>query len=259
MIGHSFPGLDAHRILEPLAYAVGARFYWRAAATRPRPVELVDRVILLGGAVFGACLGSALLHTLQHLPAIVAAHGALPWWSGKSVLGGFLGGTLGVEIAKRAIGWRLPTGDAWIVAMAAGLTIGRIGCQLTGFVDQTFGLPTGAAWGWDYGDGVARHPVALYEVALVVPLAAIVGSRALRRAPGAGFAAFLCGYCAIRFVLGFLQSPFGTSASDNMPPGALAVASYGGLSAIQWAALGGIVWYASLMRLRLRGAYRGEG
>jgi hypothetical protein len=32
--------------------------------------------------------------------------------SGKSILGGLLGGTLGTEIGEKAIDWREPTGDA---------------------------------------------------------------------------------------------------------------------------------------------------
>ena len=66
-----------------------------------------------------------------------------------------------------------------------------------------------------------------------------------RDTPGACFAAFLAGYCALRFGLEFLKPPFGELAPTTLP-----VALYGGLSAIQWAAVGGIAWFAQLYRIR---------
>jgi prolipoprotein diacylglyceryltransferase len=139
-------------------------------------------------------LGSKLLHVAQHFDHLMARNDAALWLAGKSILGGFLGGTLGVEIGKRLIGWHAPTGDAWVPALAAGLIVGRVGCQLSGTWDQTYGTPTALPWAWDYGDGVGRHPVSLYEVVLVA--AAYLASRAagLRRHAGAAFAAFMAGY-----------------------------------------------------------------
>jgi phosphatidylglycerol---prolipoprotein diacylglyceryl transferase len=48
-------------------------------------------------------------------------------------------------------------------AAALGIAIGCIGCLLAGLGDQTHSIPTGVAWGWDFGNGINRHPVALYE------------------------------------------------------------------------------------------------
>ena len=63
--------------------------------------------------------------------------------------------------------------------------------------------------------------------------------------PGARFAALLLGYCVVRFVLEFLKPPFGPVATGTLP-----VALYAGLTAIQWAAVGGAVWFALLFRAR---------
>ena len=42
--------------------------------------------------------------------------------------------------------------------------VGRaIGCLLAGLGAETYGIPTGGGWGWDFGDGIPRHPVQLYE------------------------------------------------------------------------------------------------
>jgi phosphatidylglycerol---prolipoprotein diacylglyceryl transferase len=242
-------GARWHFALETLAYFVAARVYWSARANSPQPPPR-DRFVLLACAVFGAALGSKALHVLEHLPALRERHDLALWLGGKSVLGGFLGGTLGVELGKRSIGWAVPTGDAWVAPIVIGLVIGRIGCQLAGLWDQTYGNPTVLPWGWDYGDGVRRHPVAAYEIVGVVALFLAVRGR-FARAPGATFALLLCGYCLLRFGLERFKPPYGPLA-----PGTLPVALYGSLTAIQWAAVAGTVWYAVLFRRRWHHAAR---
>lgn len=243
---HSLPGPAAHVVLETLAYLVGASIYWRQASREPHP-PIEHRVLLLGGAVLGAMLGSKLLHVMEHLPTLLARNEFALWIGGKSVLGGFFGGTLAVELVKKSIGWTRPTGDPWVTALAAGLIVGRIGCQLSGTWDQTYGVPTALPWAWDYGDGVGRHPTAGYEIILVGCALLATRLQTLRQHAGARFAAFLLYYCVIRFGLEWLKPPFGTSAEGTLP-----VALYGGLTAIQWTALAGTAWYVGLLRLRLR-------
>ena len=233
-----------HFLFESAAYFVAARVYWRTRLLSPQPPPR-DRFLLLACAVFGAALGSKGLHILEHLPTLRDRNDLALWLGGKSVLGGFLGGTLGVEIGKRGIGWTVPTGDAWVAPIALGLVIGRIGCQLSGLWDQTYGNATTLPWGWNYGDGMSRHPVAAYEMLGVALLFLVVQPR-FHDSAGARFAALLLGYCVLRFGLEFLKPPFGPLA-----PGTLPVALYGALTAIQWAAIGGAVWYGLLLRGRL--------
>jgi phosphatidylglycerol:prolipoprotein diacylglycerol transferase len=243
---HSTQGPTAHAVLEALAYFVGARVYWVAARRNPQPPARVDRWLLLSSVIFGAALGSKLLHVAEHGPWLIA-HGRLEdWLGGKSVLGGFIGGTLAAELCKRAIGWPRSTGDAWVPALVVGLCIGRIGCQLSGTWDQTYGTPTSLPWGWDYGDGVMRHPAALYEILLLIALALGLRGRFVDR-PGARFAALMLGYCVIRLGVDCLKPPFGASAPDSMP-----VALYAGLTAIQWAAIAGLAGFGLLLSHRLR-------
>lgn len=241
----SSPSAVPHLVLEVLAYGLGARVFWQGASARPQPAK-ADRWLLFGCALFGAAAGSKGLHVLEHLPALLERGELASWLGGKSVLGGFLGGTLGVELGKKAIGWRASTGDAWVPALTVGLVLGRLGCQLSGTWDQTYGNVTSLPWAWDYGDGLGRHPVALYELVLVLSLWALTRRRWLS-APGATFAAFMGGYCALRFGLEFLKPPFGAAA-----PTTLEVARFAGLTAIQWAALLGGLGYAALWRRRVR-------
>jgi len=245
-IFHSTTGPGAHLVLEALAYFVGGRLYWNATRHQAQPAQLADRLLLLGCAIFFAALGSKLLHVGEHLTYLLASGTSGEWLGGKSVLGGFIGATLGVELAKKLIGWRQSTGDAWVSALAAGLIIGRLGCQLSGTWDQTYGVSTTLPWGWDYGDGIARHPTGLYEMACVAALWGLIRKR-WPHALGARFAGFLAGYCALRFGLEFLKPPFGPAASGTLP-----ASLYLGLSAIQWAALAGMIGYGLLLRYRLR-------
>jgi prolipoprotein diacylglyceryltransferase len=240
----SLSGTTPHFLLETLAYFVGARIYWKQATRGPQPPPR-DRFLLLGCAVFGAALGSKALHILEHLPTLIARHDGALWLGGKSALGGFLGGTLGVELGKRMIGWRTATGDAWVWPIVIGVAIGRVGCQLSGLWDQTYGSPTTLPWGWDYGDGIARHPTAAYEIVGILAIALLISPR-WHACAGARFAALLLGYSALRLGLEFLKPPFGAPGEGTLP-----VSLYGGLTAIQWAAIFGVVWYALLLRRRL--------
>jgi prolipoprotein diacylglyceryltransferase len=242
---HSLPGTLPHFVLEAAAYVIGARVYWRAAATQPLRPPRSERLALLAGAVCGALIGSKLLHVAEHLPALWQSNDWSLWLGGKSLVGGLLGGTLGVEVVKRHVGWSRPTGDAWVPALAVGIIIGRVGCQLSGLWDLTYGVPTSLPWAWDYGDGIGRHPTALYEIACVALLWGGV-SRWVPALPGARFAAFLLGYCVIRFVLEFLKPPFDAEQAATLP-----VALFAGLTAIQWAAAIGAGYFAVSLSRRL--------
>src|SRR6185369_13812199 len=144
---------------------------------------------------------------------------ALTWWSGKTIAGGLLGGLIGVEIAKSATGWRLSTGDAFVAPLLAGIVIGRLGCQLAGLDDLTYGGVTNLRWGWDYGDGLRRHPVALYEALALLLLAGALSARRARlaRVSGDRFRAFMVCYLLLRVALDFLKPPHTSPA-----PGLLA-------------------------------------
>ena len=75
--------------------------------------------------------------------------------------------------------------DVAAPALAIGLAIGRIGCQLAG--DGDYGVPTDLPWGMSYPNGVVPttervHPTPIYEMLacfgdLRLPLAAPLASR----------------------------------------------------------------------------------
>ncbi len=231
-----------HLGLEWLAYLLGARVYFRMRRRSPIGVSKVDQMLLLSCTVFGAAFGALALHIAESW-SWASQQPIEAWISGKSVLGGLLGGTVGTEFGKRLVNWKHSTGDAWVPALVIGLVVGRIGCQLSGTWDMTYGSPTGASWGWNYGDGVPRYPTALMEAVAVLAIWAWLRLRAWSR-PGQMFNAFLLGYCLLRFFIEFLKPPFGAAAADASVPLDL----YSGLTAIQWTALAGASWMAARLR-----------
>jgi prolipoprotein diacylglyceryltransferase len=127
---------------------------------------------------------------------------------GHSIAGGIIGGIFGVEFYKWANGIRGSTGAGFVAPLAAGIAVGRLGCFFAGLPDYTYGIPTALPWGVDFGDGIPRHPVQLYESAamlvfLVIYLAAIArGSSMFARD---GFYLFVWFYGVQRFVWEFLK------------------------------------------------------
>ncbi len=239
------PPATWHHLFEALGFLVAGRLAWRFGA-RDVP-SLSDRrrlVIVLGGAVLGALVGAKLLHALEFAPALAAARAPLALWlGGKSIVGGLLGAIAGVELAKRQVGIRAATGDAFVLPLTAGIAIGRLGCFAAGLADGTYGVPTHLPWGVDFGDGVARHPTQLYEALFVLAVGlALARWRTPTLRTGERFRFFVLAYMLFRFAVEFLKPPFG-AASAGAP--ALVPALYGGvLTAIQLAALLGSALYA---------------
>jgi prolipoprotein diacylglyceryltransferase len=105
-------------------------------------------------------------------------------------------------------GIRGSTGVIWVGPIALGIAIGRLGCLFAGLPDETFGIPTRLPWGVELGDGIARHPVQLYEsLAMLAFLAAylLALARRARWTEDRAFYAFVIFYAAQRFFWEFLK------------------------------------------------------
>jgi phosphatidylglycerol---prolipoprotein diacylglyceryl transferase len=102
---------------------------WWSYRSRRDPGLLPIYIGALGGAFLGAKL------------AYVFAEGWRDWpmpdhWlrlaTGKSVLGGLLGGYAGVEAMKWLTGYSKTTGDLFAFIAPLGIALGRVGCVLQG-------------------------------------------------------------------------------------------------------------------------------
>jgi phosphatidylglycerol:prolipoprotein diacylglycerol transferase len=153
-------------LFETLAYVVGFQLYRRLRQSFGDPVSQDNRWWIIATASVGAVLGSKILGCMEQAPEIVHQWRNPAYLiSGKSIVGGLLGGWMAVEWIKRRLGITVSTGDLFAVPLAVGIAIGRMGCFLAGLPDQTYGIATTLPWGVDFGDGVLRHPTQLYEIA----------------------------------------------------------------------------------------------
>jgi prolipoprotein diacylglyceryltransferase len=223
--------LHPHAVFEGLAYLIGFRAYLFQRRRLGDAIDNQSRWSIVAAAAAGAAIGSRVFYWLED-PAATWAHRTdlLFLLGGKTVVGGLVGGLVSVELVKKWMGIRVSTGDLMALPLAVAIAIGRVGCFLTGLSDGTFGTPTSLPWGVDFGDGVPRHPVQLYEFVVLVGLSWVLS--ALQRRPhraGDVFKAFMVGYMACRLLV------------DGIKP-EVRVAL--GLSSLQWTALAILAYYA---------------
>ncbi len=127
---------------------------------------------------------------------------------GHSIAGGIVGGIVGVELYKWLNGIHGSTGRGFVAPLAAGIAVGRLGCFFAGLPDFTYGIQTSLPWGVDFGDGIPRHPVQLYESAAMLVFLVIYLGGIARGAPlflRDGFYLFVAYYGAQRFLWEFLK------------------------------------------------------
>lgn len=194
-----------HLIFETLAYFVGARLF--SYLRKRDPIETPHRNWVMAGCLLGAALGAKVVVWLDH-PAwfLQHWHDVQIFSSGKGIGGALAGGWLGVEITKKLIGLRRATGDLFVYPLLVAMIIGRMGCFLGGYYDQTYGMPTNLPWGVDFGDGIIRHPAQLYEILWLLALTGIIYWRSQWTHPeGYLFRLFMIGYFVFRFLIEFIK------------------------------------------------------
>ncbi|MHB8928300.1 MAG: prolipoprotein diacylglyceryl transferase [Bacillota bacterium] len=181
--------------------------------------------------------GARLLYVLLNLATYAADPAAIIriWDGGLSLIGALAGGGPALCLAARSLKLRPAVAlDAAAPAMAAGLAIGRVGCDL-------FGLPTTLPWAVNIA-GRWVHPAQAYEI--IADSALFLWLWARRRVapgtagprPGAQLARFIGGYALVRFLVEFTREPRGALW----------------LSPAQWAAVAAVA--VVLLWLRARGA-----
>lgn len=165
---------------------------------------------LLLAALVGGALGAKLPIWVMHYRQITDALPNLtPFLSGRTIVGGLIGGVLAVEMVKKRRGIAGKTGDLFAPAIALGIGIGRIGCLLRGCC---YGRPTILAWfGINLGDGVPRFPTQIIESIFGFLLFAyLLWLRKRLWEEGRLFAIFMLAYFTFRFGIEFLrQEPRG--------------------------------------------------
>ncbi|SHI47075.1 prolipoprotein diacylglyceryl transferase family protein [Pseudozobellia thermophila] len=199
--------VNVHLVLEYLAFFIAFRYYVFLRKRSRDPISSNNRLSIIIGAIFGALLFSRLVAFFEN-PVLHGQQGWLAILNNKTIMGGLFGGLLGVELAKKIIGEKQSSGDLFTLPLILGIIIGRIGCFLSGIHEFTYGKPTSFFMGMDLGDGVARHPIALYEVVFMVLLFIAIKYGQKKFAPlesGTYFKFFMVSYFTFRFLIEFLK------------------------------------------------------
>ncbi|MGG1678656.1 prolipoprotein diacylglyceryl transferase [Neobacillus sp. NRS-1170] len=199
-------GIHPHLLFESLAYFIGFRVYLYTRNKERIPMDKALWVIV--GATLGAAIGSKFLYWLEDPNKTLENWDNLVYLiEGKTIVGGLLGGLIGVETAKKWIGWTRSTGDDFVLPLAVGMMIGRIGCFLTGLDDHTYGVATSWITGVDFGDGINRHPTQLYEIVFLGILAMVLFQFKKKNIGWEGllFQLFMLSYLTFRFMIDFIK------------------------------------------------------
>ena len=224
--------IPLHPVFETAAFFIGFRYFLYLRKKQHDAISSSNRIWIVIGAIFGAFLGSRLVGALERPGELFLADNIwLHIFANKTVLGGFLGGLSGVEVVKKIIGEKRASGDLFVYPIILALCIGRIGCFSMGVYEETYGTRTALPWGMDLGDGITRHPVALYEIVFLIilwfALYQLQHKRELNN--GALFKLFMIAYLLFRFALDFIKPHYAWDI---------------GLSTIQVACVLGLIYYA---------------
>ncbi|MFN0162132.1 MAG: prolipoprotein diacylglyceryl transferase [Burkholderiales bacterium] len=186
----------------------------RRASTQPAlgwNARMIDDVLFYG--VLGVIIGGRLGYVLFYKPAHFLANPLeipMLWQGGMSFHGGFLGvlAAMALYARSRRLGfWSVM--DFIAPAVPVGLALGRLGNFING---ELWGRASSLPWAMVFpqaGDGIARHPSQLYQMALEgLALYVLLWWYAARPRPaGAVAGLFLAGYGACRFVVEFAREP----------------------------------------------------
>jgi len=198
-------GAFLHTVFDIAAWlAAAAAVHWLSRRRLEFPAQSFA-LPYVAALVFGAGLGAYLFGSVNL------------WLSGqsgiaRSVEGALAGGIVAIELYKWSAGIAVRTGSRFALPLALGIAVGRLGCYFAGLDDFTYGTPTGLPFGHDFGDGILRHPVQLYESAAMGVFALLYALAVLNRngfVVTNGFYLVLVYYGAQRFLWEFLK-PYGT-------------------------------------------------
>lgn len=197
----------AHPVFETVGIFLGMRYYFYLKRKSPEKPSFNVSAAILIGATAGALIGSKLIGNLENPAVFFNDFNFKRFWTNNTIVGGLAFGLLGVEIAKKVVGHKQSTGDLIVFPLILAMIIGRIGCFFMGVHEETYGLPTDFFLGMNLGDGLNRHPVALYEIAFLLFMWFELKMIAKKDKYPSGFLfqLFMLSYFVFRFLLDFIK------------------------------------------------------
>ncbi len=152
--------MQIHLIFDLISYTVGAFLVLKVFKTKKQTIKSENtRYIYYSVVLLGSFFGAFLFGSLNAIYSIETNSRVI----GKSILGAIVGGVVFVEIFKKIFKLNKSTGAYFVPSLTIGIVIGRLGCFFAGLEDYTYGIETKLSIGVDFGDGINRHPVQLYE------------------------------------------------------------------------------------------------
>jgi phosphatidylglycerol---prolipoprotein diacylglyceryl transferase len=226
--------LPLHAVMETAAFFIGFRYFLYLKKKNGDNINSTNRTWILIAAIFGALIGSRLVGSLERPYELFLTKNIWEYiYSNKTVLGGFMGGLWAVELVKTMLKEKHSSGDLFTYPIILALIIGRLGCFSMGVYEETYGIETTFLTGMNLGDGLVRHPVALYEMGFLLLLWA--GMTRFEKkyffAEGGRFKVFMIAYLLFRFFIDFIK-----------PSYIIAM----GLSTIQLTAVAGLAYYLAI-------------
>jgi phosphatidylglycerol:prolipoprotein diacylglycerol transferase len=217
VLGHIGPvPIYTHDVFTLLGLLAGFALYYRALR---RDRVLDPRIIVISvSALLGGALGARVLTAWEVFGAL--ADEGLPLTYAlthgpKTIIGGLAGGYLAIVLTKRALGYRLSTGDYYAAAIPLALAIGRVGCFLS---ELPLGAPTDLPWAMSVapeaaaafshcpGCGGPMHPSMLYEIGFHLGAFVLIAWRGpMLPVRGDTLKAYLLAYGLFRFGVEFVR------------------------------------------------------
>jgi prolipoprotein diacylglyceryltransferase len=226
--------INIHLLLEYLAFFIAFRYYTFLRKGTVDSISTSNRYSIILGAIVGALVGSRVMGFLENPVFNPNQTSLLQLFNLKTIMGGLFGGLIGVEVAKKIIGEYKSSGDLFTLPIIVGIFIGRIGCFLSGTNEFTYGMPTSFVTGMNLGDGILRHPIALYELVFLAALFFFLYKVYKRKDRESGFLfkLFMLSYFGFRFLIEFIK------------PNTFFLV---GLSSIQWLCVLCFVYYRNTL------------
>ena len=206
----SSPGfsMKAHLFFETLAFFVGYRYFVYLRKTKSDPIPETKRIWIIIAAAFGAFFFSRLLGSLEDpIQFINSPAPVIYFYANKTIVGGLLGALITVELTKKILNEKSSSGDLFTYHLILAMIIGRVGCFLAGVTEPTFGVASSLPWAMDLGDGLLRHPIALYEIAFLIALwiSLVQIEKRVALANGVRFKMFMIGYLVFRLFIEWIK------------------------------------------------------
>lgn len=235
--------INIHLIFEYLAFFIAFRYYVWLRRRTADPISSKNRLSIVLGAIIGAFIGSRLVGFLENPMITLTSNNVFLLLNTKSIMGGLFGGLIGVELSKKIIKEKNSSGDLFTFPIIVGMLIGRVGCFLSGTKEFTYGSQTNFITGMNLGDGILRHPIALYEIIFLILLFIFLKKIAANNNGDNGFLfkLFMISYYGFRFFIEFLK------------PNVFFVI---GLSSIQWLCIICWIYYFPTLKIIIRDAYK---